>query len=225
MSFPSIEPNPIIAVAIWAQALPAAAYAGTRRRSRAAAFVGLGGLITVLANLVGVTVGRLTGNNLVVGYISIPFTAGAYILALAEFQATYLERVMFRICLGLFVGIYLLLVTFFEDITHFGQYSHTLYSFVLLVAALWTLGRRTLTQEDALALDTDWFWIGFGMAMYGAATAATAAIGNILMARDRIDLFVKAWDLRAALVILAFLAITWGVYRGPARETEFAPNQ
>lgn len=225
MSFPSVEPNPIIAVAIWAQALPAAAYLGARRRSRAAAFVGLGGLITVLANLVGVTVGRLTGNNFIVGYISIPFTAGAYILALAEFQATYLERVMLRIGLALFMGSYLLLVTFFEDITHFGQYSHTLYSFVLMVAALWTLGRRALTQEDALAIDTDWFWIGFGFAMYGAATAATAAIGNILMARDRVDLFVKAWDVRAALVILAFLAISWGVFRGPARETEFAPNQ
>lgn len=225
MSYPSVEANPIITVAIWAQALPATAYLATRRRSHAAAFIGLGGLITVLANLIGETVGRVTGNNLIVGYISIPFTAGAYIVALAEFQVTYLERTMLRIGLGLFAAIYLLLVAYFEDVTHFGQYSHTLYSFVLLVTALWTLGRRALTQEDALALDTDWFWIGFGLAMYGAATAATAAIGNILMARERVDLFVKAWNLRAALVILAFIAITWGVYRGPSREAEFAPNQ
>lgn len=225
MSFPSVEPNSIISVAIWAQALPGAAYLAVRRRSVAASLIGLGGLITVFANLVGLTVGRLTGNNLIVGYVSMPFTAGAFILALAEFQATYLERVMLRIGLGLFMGIYLLLVTYFEDITHFGQYSHTLYSFVLLVAALWTLARRALTQEDALALDTDWFWIAFGLAIYGAATAASAAIGNILLARDRVDLFAKAWDVRAALVILAFLAISWGVFHGPSRETEFAPHR
>jgi hypothetical protein len=222
---PSAEPGPIITAAIYAQALPILGYALTRRRSRIAAFVTLGGMITVLANVIGRPLAQATGNNFIVGYISIPFTAGAYLLALAELQVSYLERVMFRIGLGLFIGIYLLLVSFFEDVTHFGQFSHTLYSFVLLVAALWTLGRRAFTQEDALALDTDWFWIGFGLAIYGAATAASAAIGNILLARDRVDLFVKAWDVRAALVILAFLAITWGVFRGPARESEFAPHQ
>ena len=218
-------PSPIIDAAIYAQAIPFLAYLASRRRSGAAAFIGLGGLITVMANMIGATIGRLTGNNFIVGYISIPFTAGAFLLALAEFQATYLEKMMFRIGLALFVGIYLLLVGFFEDVTHFGQYSHTLYSFVLLVAALWTLARRALTQEDALALDTDWFWISFGLAIYGAATAASAAIGNILLARQRLDLFAKAWDVRAALVILAFLALGWGVLRGPPRETEFAPLQ
>ena len=225
MSHPTAEASAIIMIAIWVQALPAVAYVASRRHSYATAFVGLGGLITVLANLIADAIGRVTGNNMIVGYISIPFTAGAYILALAEYQGTYLERVMLRIGLGLFVGIFLVFVSFFDDVTHFGQYSHTLYSFVLLVAALWTLGRRALTQEDALALDTDWFWIGFGLAIYGAATAASSAIGNILMARDRVDLFIKAWDVRAALVILAFLAISWGVFRGPSRETEFAPNQ
>ena len=221
----SAEPSAIIAAAIYAQAFPAVAYVFARRRSAAAGFVALGGLITVLANAIGRPVGHATGNNFIVGYISIPFTAGAFLLTLAQFQATYLERMMLRIGLALFVAIYLFLVGFFEDVTHFGQYSHTLYSFVLLVAALWTLGRRALTQEDALALDTDWFWICFGLAIYGAATAAAAAIGNILLARDRVDLFVKAWDVRAALVILAFLAISWGVFRGPPRETEFAPLQ
>ena len=225
MNHSSVEASPIIYVAIWSQALPGIAYMLTSRRSTAGAFVVLGGMVAVFANIIGETVGRVYGSNLVVGYLVIPFTAGAYILALAAYQVRYVERLTLRIGLGLFVLIYVLLVGFFEDFAHFGQYSHTLYSFVLLVAALWTLGRRTLTQEDALALDTDWFWIGFGLAMYGAATAATAAIGNILMARDRVDLFVKAWDVRAALVILAFLAITWGVFRGPPRETEFAPHQ
>ena len=221
----SAEPGILIIAAVYAQALPILGYAIARRRSAAAAFVALGGLITVLAYLVGRPIGQLTGNNIIVGYVSIPFIAGAYLLALAEYQVTYLERVMFRICLTLFVGVYLVLVAFFEDITHFGQYSHTLYSFVLLVAALWTLGRKALTQEDALAIDTDWFWVAFGLAIYGAATAASAAIGNILMARDRVDLFIKAWDVRAALVILAFLAISWGAFRGPPRETEFVPNR
>ena len=225
MTHPTAEAGPIITMAFWSQALPGLAYALSPRRSGAGAFVVLGGMVAVLANVVSETVTRVYGSNLVVGYVVLPFTAGAYILALAEYQVTYVERLMCRIGLGLFLGIYMLLVAFFEDFAHFGQYSHTLYSFVLLVAALWTLGRRALTQEDVLALEADWFWIAFGLAIYGAATAATAAIGNILLARDRVDLFVKAWDVRAALVILAFLAIAWGVFRGPSRETEFAPHQ
>jgi hypothetical protein len=110
-------------------------------------------------------------------------------------------------------------VLFLENVTHFGQYSHTLYAFVLLGIALWTLGRRSLAPAgsgEPLAIDTDWFWIAFGLAIYGAATAVSAAIGNILIARERIDLFVQAWNVRGALVVLAFISIAWGIYRGPA---------
>ena len=218
------HPGPILQTAAFVQALPAIAYACARGRSRPAAFVSIGGLLTVLSTMIGAEVGRRTGSNYIVGYIAIPLTAGAFMLALAEWQLTYVERLTIRIALALFISIYLLLVAFFESTTHLGQYSHTLYSLVLLSAALWTLGRLSLAQEDALAIDTDWFWISFGLAIYGAATAATAAIGNILLARDRIDLFVRAWNVRAALVILAFLAISWGVYRGPSRTTDVQLN-
>lgn len=212
------DPAIVIVASIYFQALPAAGYLLRRASYRATAFAAVGGLIAVLANTIGIEVARGTGSNLVVGYVTIPFTAGAYILSLAEYQLTLLERLTFRISLGLFIVIYLLLVAYFEDITHFGQYSQTLYSLFLLVAALWTLGRRSLMQEGGLAIDTDWFWIALGLAIYGAATAATGAIGNILLARDRVDLFVQAWNVRAALVILAFISISWGVFRGPPRE-------
>jgi hypothetical protein len=221
---PTADLGPIITSALYVQALPALAYAAGRRRDRPAAYVALGGLVTVLSAVVGVEIARLYRNNLVVGFIAIPLTAGAYILALAEWQSTYIERVTMRIGLALFITIYVTLVAFFENVAHFGQYSHTLYSIVLLVAALWTLARRALYQDEILAIETDWFWVAFGLAIYGAATAATAAIGNILLARDRIDLFVQAWNVRGALVILAFLAISWGVFRGPARTQDLEPN-
>jgi hypothetical protein len=218
---PSPDPGPIITTALYIQAAPALAYLFGRRRSGPVAFIALGGLVTVLSATVGAEIGRRTGNSLVVGYIAIPFTAGAYILALAEWQATYVEKLTVRIGVGLFIAIYTLLVLFLENVAHFGQYSHTLYALVLLATALWTLGRRALTANattEPLAIDTDWFWVAFGLAIYGAATAVSAAIGNILIARDRIDLFVQAWNVRGALVILAFIAIAWGVFRGPSRE-------
>ena len=214
---PTATPGPLITAAIYVQALPVIAYALTRRRTIAVAWITLGGAITVLSTMIGVEVARLYGNNLIVGYVAIPLTAAAYLMALSSWQATYVERMTMRIGLILFAIIYVMLVRFLEDVTHFGQYSHTLYALVLLVAALWTLGRRAFTQDEALALDTDWFWVAFGLAMYGAATAITAAIGNILLARQRVDLFVRAWDVRGALVILAFLAISWGVLHGPPK--------
>jgi hypothetical protein len=219
-----LQPGPVITAATYMQGLPAIAFALSRTRSPATGFVALGGLIALLATTIGVEVGRHYGNNLIVGYISIPFSAGAYILALAEWQTTYVERMTFRIGLALFITIYVILAAYFENVAHFGQYSHSLYSIVLLTTALWTLGRRALTQDDALALDTDWFWVAGGLAIYGAATAATAAIGNILLARERYDLFDRAWNVRAALVILAFLAISWGVFRGPASSSDVDLN-
>jgi hypothetical protein len=213
----STEPGLVVTASIYVQALPAFGYLIHRIPVRGILYVVLGGLIAVLANLVSMPIAQIYGTNLFIGYIAIPFIAGANVLALAEYQQTLLERLTFRISLGLFIVIYLLLVIYLEDITHFGQYSQTLYSLFLLVAALWTLGRRSLMQEGGLAIETDWFWIALGLAIYGAATAATGAIGNILLARERIDLFVQAWNVRGALVILAFISISWGVFRGPAR--------
>jgi hypothetical protein len=207
----------LLKVAAWSQATPAVVYLLSGRRGVPTSFVALGGILTLLSTSIASAVGRSTGNNYVVGYFTIPLIAAAYLLALAEWQVTYLERVMFRVGFGLFAGTYIVLATFFESVTHFGQYSHTLYALVLLSAALWTLGRRSFEQAEGLALETDWFWAALGLAVYAAATASTAALGNILMARGRVDLFMKVWNLRAAFVILAFLAISWGVYRGPAR--------
>jgi hypothetical protein len=218
---PSLDPGPIITAAIYVQTLPALAYLVSRARTFPAAFIALGGLVTVLSTMIGVEVGRRLGNNMIVGYITIPFTAGAYILALAEWQVTYVERLTVRIGVALFITIYTLLVIFLENVAHFGQYSHTLYALVLLATALWTLGRRALTANSStepLAIETDWFWVAFGLAIYGAATAVSAAIGNILIVRNRVDLFDRAWNVRGALVILAFIAIAWGVFRGPCRE-------
>jgi hypothetical protein len=213
----AVSLGPIITAALYIQALPTAAYIGTRLRTRAGGFVAVGGLIAVLAAMIGVEVARQLGHNLIVGYISTPLTAGAFLLAMAEWQVSYVERLTVRFGAGLFVIMYGLLVIFLEDIAHLGQFSQALYSLVLLVAALWTLGRRTLIQDETFALETDWFWAAFGLAIYGAATAVTAAIGNILLARHRLDLFVEAWNVRGALVILAFLSISWGVYHGPAK--------
>jgi hypothetical protein len=222
VSSSSVAPEGILAVSAWVQAVPAVVYALGRRHGTSASYVALGGLLTLLSTNVGMVVARAVGNNYIVGYLFIPLIAAAYILALAEWQVTYFERVMFRVGYGLFAAIYIVLAAFFENVTHFGQYSHTLYSLVLLSGSLWTLGRRSFEQSEGLALETDWFWVAFGLAVYAAATASTAALGNILMARDRVDLFLKVWSLRAAFVILAFLAISWGVYRGPVRTAPLA---
>lgn len=213
-----VVPQLFLNVAVYSQAIPAVALLFSRRRTLPAQFAVLGGLLTLLSTSIGNVVARQYGTNYIVGYVAIPLIASAYMLALAEWQTTYLERLTFRIGLGLFAVIYVVLVTFFEDVAHLGQFSHTLTSFALLIASLWTLGRRSLEQDDGLAIDTDWFWVAFGLAIYSAATSATAAIGNILMARDRVDLFVKAWNVRAFFVILAFLSISWGVFRGPHRD-------
>jgi hypothetical protein len=217
-----VAPDAVLTMAVWVQGIPAAVYLFGRRRGNPTGYAALGGLLTLLSTSIGTIIAREAGNNYIVGYLFIPLIAAAYILALAEWQVTYFERVMFRVGYGLFAAIYIVLAAFFENVTHFGQYSHTLYSLVLLSGSLWTLGRRSFEQSEGLALETDWFWVAFGLAVYAAATASTAALGNILMARDRVDLFLKVWSLRAAFVILAFLAISWGVYRGPVRAAPLA---
>jgi hypothetical protein len=205
----------IIKFAIWSQALPAIAYVLAPVRSPAAAAIVLGSLVSVLANVVGWWVGDLFGNNHVVSYVSSPVTAAFYLWALAEWQVTARERTVVRWSVLPFILIWMVLVAFVENVRGFDLVTAPVYSFGLLLAALWTVVRRWTTALQTPILTTDWFWITIGLGLNGAVTGLAAPMGGLLFARNELELFSLVWQLRAAAVTTAFTIISYGIYRGP----------
>ena len=203
-------------VAIWVQVVPAVAYFASPRRTREGAAITIGTLASVLANVIGWIVADLAGNNFVVSYISSPVTAVCYLYAIRNWQRTSRERAWVGRIIGVFVATWIVLVWTVEEMRGFDLVTGPLYSLALLAAGAWTLVRKTDEIERTLFHRTDWFWVSLGLAVNGAATALSSQVGAILIERGRFDLFDIAWQVRAALVILSYLAMSWGVYRGPS---------
>lgn len=205
----------ILHVSTGSQALPALAYLLSKDRTRAAAYIAAGSLVSAASNLMALAWARLYGNNQVFSYISSPITLGCFLMALAEWQRTPAEGVAFRRAMIPTLAIWIVLVLFVEDMTNFDLVTGPLYSITLLVAGLWTLLRRTQETEVTPIVRTDWFWVSLGFALAGASTALASPVAALLMAQERADLAILTWKLRAGLSTIAFLTISWGIYRGP----------
>lgn len=208
----------VVLAAAYLQAVPAAALLARRNRSRPATLIALTFLLNLFGDEVGRYVGHRTGNSLWVNAIVEMVVGPIILLAIAEWQGSYVERLMLRISVVPFLLIYGGLTLFVEDVTNLPRYSAPFLSLVVLGASTWTLLRRTLQNTATPPLSTDWFFILGGLALHAATTAASTPIGAVLIAQQRYDLMVRVWEWRSVCIILAILAVTLGVLTPPAPE-------
>lgn len=200
----------------WAQALPLIPFLLPRTRSRSAGLIVAGGLIGLLGDLAGRIMAIVLGNNQLMSYLSSPITAGCFLFALAEWQVSPRGRSVLRWSVLVFVALWIGFTLSIEDLRGLGRVTTPMYSLVLIVAALWTLLQRSQVVLESPLIRSDWFWCATGLAVQGAAMAFANAVGAIFLERQRLDLFALVWNTRAVFLILSYLLIGWGIYRGPA---------
>ena len=208
-------PTPIMHLGIAGQVVPAIAWAVSRHRTRAATALALGGAIGLAGDIVGRWMAHRFGNNHITTYIDAPLMTVCFLAALREWQVTERERRAFGAGTLLFLLSCVGLVASVEDIQTFNFGIGPLASLTLLAGAIWTLLRRTAATEQLAIHRTDWFWGALGLAMQGGATALASPLGGVLLERGRIDLFTIAWEVRAVLLVISYLLVGWGIYRGP----------
>jgi hypothetical protein len=211
------SPNPpaILYVEVWSQALPALALLTRRNASRPVAIIALVFLGSLVTDQVGRYVGHAYGNNLWVSILAGGFVMVGLLVALAEWQITAVERLTVRIAIIPCLVVYCGLVIFVEDIAQISRFAYPFYLFVVLALASWTLLRRSYQRPGIPIFKTDWFLILSGLALSSATTIVSTPIGAVLMAHQRVDLFLQVWALRAAFTIVAILLITIGTLRPP----------
>jgi hypothetical protein len=204
-------------MAALSQVLPPVAARLRRSRSPAHQAIVVGCAIGISGDALQLLLAMKNINNFWVSYTFTPLVGAAFLFGLAAWQLTYLERLTLRLAIPIYVVAHFSLVLLTEDVRHFSSFVGPLHSLILLIAALWTLVRRSFAQSEQPHLQSDWFWVAGGLAIYGAASALFGPVASILM-RDRIDLVVAAINVRSALYILSFTAIAWGVQcRHPAK--------
>lgn len=217
MASPSV---PLAVVAgLFAQSVPAVALLSRRNLSRPVVLIAVSFLLTFVGDGVGHYIGRVTGNSLWMNSVT-ELTIGPMTLwAIAEWQVTYIERLMVRISVVPFLLIYGGLMFFVEDLSNFPKYTSPFLAILILGASAWTLLRRAMTNIERPLLRTDWFFVLGGLALSSATTAVSTPVGAILIAQNRMDLMIQVWTWRSIFVLLGLLAITIGTLTPPAPES------
>lgn len=200
----------IMYLSMYAQALPPLAALVRRSARPAHLWIAFGSFATLGSDLLSAWVAEESGNNHWVWYLLNPVTGSAFLLALAHWQVSYIERLTMRLAVPAYLLAWVLLVAFLENTRTFSLYTSPMHSLLLLGAASWTLVRRGLLPSDTPILRTDWFWVSLGLAVQGAATAAFDPVAFILLP-SRPELVVTAIQVRAAFYGTSFLLIAWGL--------------
>lgn len=203
-------PSVLMHAGAWSQALPPLAAALVKSALPAHRWIAAGCLVSVLGDAVSLPLALRGVNNMWIAYLSTPLMGAAFLLGMASWQQREVERLAVRLAIPAYWVAWTGLVLLTEDVKGFSRFAIPLHSLIILAVAIWTLMRRGLDPTQGTLLRTDWFWIVGGVALYGAATVTFEPVAAGLMT-SRQDLVIAALNLKSALYLIAFLAMTWGM--------------
>jgi len=149
-------------------------------------------------------------NNHWVNYVATPVTSGLVLWALSHWQLTKRGKTVLRILIpGLAIS-WIAMVVSVEDMTTFSLVAGPFQGLLLMGAAIWVLVTRTARETGRLR-EQDWLWIGIGLVVYFGSVVALPPASYLLMATSP-QLVIRAYEIRGALNILAFMLIARGFF-------------
>lgn len=188
--------------------LLAAAVRGRRLTTAQLAIVlwsAVDGALNVLAWVIG-SRGR---NNLWLAYIGYPLLSVALLWVLTYWHPAQAARLALKIAIPLVLVVSAALTLTLDDPKDFSLAVAPFHAIVMLLATVWTFVSLSLATERSLVRE-DWFWMIGGLMLYAATATAMQPLAWYLI-RERVDLLHAAFNVRAAVVILSFAAIAWGM--------------
>lgn len=213
----------LVHLTILVEGFPALVVFLRRSRNPAHLWIAAGSALTFIADTYAVMLGHVPVNNQWVGYAVAPAILGMFLIALARWQLSYIERTTVRVvALLLVLTLYLLTLTV-ENLSGFSRFTGPLGGLVLLAAAIWTVLRRSFGPAREAHIRTDWFWVSLGLALYAVAAGVYEPVAAALMG-ERVDLVYHVLTVRLFIYILGFLCIAWGLLPQQSRLPTPVPN-
>lgn len=153
-------------------------------------------------------------NNLWLRYVGDPLTTAALLWALGNWHPAKYASLALRAAIPLVLLVSVALTLVFDDPRSFSLAVAPFHSILTLLAAIWTFVALSMESHTSL-LREDWFWIIGGVMLHAATATAMQPLAWYLI-NQRVDLLHAAFNVRAAIELLSFGAITWGML---ARQT------
>ncbi len=169
--------------------------------------------LVLLLNIAALLLGKRGSNNLWLLYVGDPLMTTALLWALAHWHPIHTARVALKAAIPLVLMVSVGLTLAFDDRHSFSLVVAPFHAILMLLAVLWTFIALGMRADHGSLAREDWFWIVGGVMLYVATATAMQPLAWYLI-RERVDLLHAAFNLRAAIVLLSFGAITWGMLRG-----------
>lgn len=147
--------------------------------------------------------------NLWLGYAGEPLKSAALLWALASWQPNRRAGLALRAAIPLVIAVSIVLTLTLDDTKSFSLAVAPFHAIVTLLAAVWTFVSLSLDARSSIVRE-DWFWIVGGIMLYAATATAMQPLAWYLI-KGRVDLLHAAFNVRAGIVVLSFIAITWGM--------------
>lgn len=165
--------------------------------------------VQLLESLAQLLLGLHDVHNLWLVYVLAPVDCGVLLWALSLWQTNEVSRLAFRVAIPASVVAFYVLAATLDATSRFSRAALPMVQLVALAAAAYTLVSRSRIARGDLVWE-DWFWVCAGMTLLFALDAMIGPLSRILLADDP-ALFRRAYEFHAALEILGFVAIAWGI--------------
>lgn len=161
------------------------------------------------SEIIAMLLGARGVHNLWLAYIAEPVKAAALLWALALWQPDRSASLALKVAVPLVIAVSILLTLTLDDTRSFSLVVSPFHAIVTLLAAVWTFVSLSLDARSSIVRE-DWFWIVGGIMLYAATATAMQPLAWYLI-KERVDLLHAAFNVRAGIVVLSFIAITWGM--------------
>lgn len=169
----------------------------------------LWGAIDGTLNVLALLIGSRGRNNLWLAYVGFPIQSVALLCALTYWHPARAARLALKFAIPLVLVVSAALTLALDDPKDFSLAVAPFHAIVMLLATVWTFVSLSLAADSSIVQE-DWFWIIGGVMLYAATATAMQPLAWYLI-RERVDLLHAAFNVRAAVVILSFAAIAWGM--------------
>ncbi len=151
----------------------------------------------------------VSGNNLDVAKYYMPFEAALVLAALAEWQVQPLARTTVRLCIPLYMALWVVAMWLVERKDDFTYLAGPILGLLVLVAALFAFVSR-IQDDDRPVLRTTWGWILPGLAIFFAINVTATLLSAILYEQEQFEVMKQVSYMQSLIYIIATLMVTWG---------------
>lgn len=160
-------------------------------------------------------------NNHWVTYVATPIEVGLVLWAVSRWQVSRFTAQAIRLMIPILWMAWVAMVALVESTQTFSLLAQPIEGLFVVGAVFWTLVIRAVREPSPLR-EQDWLWMGIGAAIYFGGAVALPPASYLLLAESP-NLVIRAYEVRGALNVVAFILIARGFLCPPGLVARGSP--